>query len=316
MECPRDACHDSQNRILFEVLLKPVQGQRFQPTGFPDLGAATYQAGGTAYLLVESAQSMANRLEATIRDEVKNEPIASANGLSYVAVNDEKGNYLTSSMMEAHRLNSPYIEKCQGDFFTKTFPVAIGVDKSRPISKASFHRALFKYDVNALLHGVFLESLDGRLRVARSLSSFIEAEQVQVAASGGVKNDRIQASKEEGKTAADGFGNLPFHREEFTAEKITAFFSIDLQQMRAFGLGVDAERLLIVLALLKIRRLLDGNLRLRTACDFEVKGDDRVEARRPKRFFLPDGDSLEQDLTECIKKCKSQMDVTTVAFKK
>jgi CRISPR-associated protein Csb1 len=307
---------DSQNRILLEVPLKPVQGHRFQPTGFPDLGAATYQAEGTACLLVESAQSMANRLEATIWDDASNAPITAANGLSYVAVNDEKGNYLTSSMMEAHRMNSPYIEKCQGDFFKKTFPTAIGVDKSRPISKVAFYAALLKYDINALLHGVFLESLDGRLRIARSISSFIEAEQVQVAASGGVKNDRIQASKEEGKTATDGFGNLPFHREEFTAEKITAYFSIDLQQIRAFGLGPDADRLLIVLALVKIRRLLDRNLRLRTACDFEVDGDGPIAARRPVGFDLPDAGNLERELAECIKKCKAKMEVTTVAFKK
>ncbi|NQT12971.1 MAG: type I-U CRISPR-associated protein Cas7, partial [Planctomycetes bacterium] len=58
-------------RLLIEVPLKPVQGSRFQPTGFPDLGAATYsgvrQENGKAVtvdsLLVESAQSMANRLE-------------------------------------------------------------------------------------------------------------------------------------------------------------------------------------------------------------------------------------------------------------
>lgn len=307
---------DSQNRILMEVPLKPVQGQRFQPTGFPDLGAATYQAGGTACLLVESAQSMANRLEATIWDDAKNEPIIKAAGLSYVTVLDSEGDYLTSSMMEAHRLNSPYIEKSEGDFFKKTFPDAIGVDKTRPINKSSFVNTLFRYDVNALLHGVFLESLDGRLRIARSISAFIEAEQIQVAASGGVKNDRIQASKEEGKAAADGFGNLPFHREEFTAEKITAFFSVDLQQIRAYGLGAEAERLLVVLALLKIRRLLDGNLRLRTACDLEVKSEEPITARRPSGFQLPAETLLLTELEACIYKCKKQMEVTTVTYKK
>ena len=50
-----------------EADLKPLQGERFQPTGFPDLGAATYQLpDGTRMLLVESAQSMANHLEKTI----------------------------------------------------------------------------------------------------------------------------------------------------------------------------------------------------------------------------------------------------------
>ncbi len=34
-------------RLLFEIPLKPLQGQRFQPTGFPGLGAATYQTGPT-----------------------------------------------------------------------------------------------------------------------------------------------------------------------------------------------------------------------------------------------------------------------------
>ena len=57
----------SANRLLMEAELVPVQGGRFQPTGFADLGAATYQLpDGTRILLVESAQSMANRLEATI----------------------------------------------------------------------------------------------------------------------------------------------------------------------------------------------------------------------------------------------------------
>jgi len=30
-------------RLLLEVELQPVQGDRFQPTGFPDLGAAIYE---------------------------------------------------------------------------------------------------------------------------------------------------------------------------------------------------------------------------------------------------------------------------------
>lgn len=55
----------TESRLLFSVELKPLQGDRFQPTGFPSLGAATYQTADGPKLLVESAQSMANRLEAT-----------------------------------------------------------------------------------------------------------------------------------------------------------------------------------------------------------------------------------------------------------
>ncbi len=57
-------------RTVLEVDLVPLAGRRFQPTGFPDLGAAEFDiADGSKALLLESAQSMANRLEATTWDE-------------------------------------------------------------------------------------------------------------------------------------------------------------------------------------------------------------------------------------------------------
>ncbi len=52
--------------LLLTAELQPAQGDRFQPTGFADLGAAEYRRpDGTPMLLVESAQSVANRLEKT-----------------------------------------------------------------------------------------------------------------------------------------------------------------------------------------------------------------------------------------------------------
>lgn len=305
----------NESRILFEVPLRPVQGRRFQPTGFPDLGAATYQAGGSACLLVESAQSMANRLESTIWDDSKNGMVDPAEGLSYVRIDDSQGTYLTSSVVESHRINSPYIlEGTDKSFFGK-LREEFSVMETGPVDRTKLAATLFKYDINSLLHGVFLakkELAGGRLRVARAISSFIEAEMVQVAASGGVKNDHVNP---QGDTAK-GFGNVPFHREEFTAEKITAFFSIDLQQIRAYGLGDAASQLLTILALYKIRRLLDGNLRLRTACDLEVATEGDISAKRPHGFVLPDAASLENALRASIEACRSQMEVTTVTYKK
>jgi CRISPR-associated protein Csb1 len=56
-------------RTVLEADLTPLAGSLFQPTGFPDLGAAEFEAaGGTRALLVESAQSMANWLESTTWD--------------------------------------------------------------------------------------------------------------------------------------------------------------------------------------------------------------------------------------------------------
>ena len=122
--------------------------------------------------------------------------------------------------------------------------------KEGPIDRHVLAETLFEFDCNSLLHGVFLakkEMAGGRLRVARSLSAFIEASEAQVAASGGVKNDTVNPS---GDTAR-GFGNVPFHREEYTAQTITAYFNLDLGQIRGYGLGSESERLLILLALYK-----------------------------------------------------------------
>src|SRR5580765_7431671 len=94
------------SRLLMTVPLRPVQGDRFQPTGFPSLGAATYQTREGVKLLVESAQSMANRMETTCWDTAQNKPLEALNGLSHVTVN-RKGAFLTDSMLESHRINSP-----------------------------------------------------------------------------------------------------------------------------------------------------------------------------------------------------------------
>jgi len=301
-------------RLLLEVPLKPVQGHRFQPTGFPDLGAATYQAGTAACLLVESAQSMANRLEKTIWDEGANLLVAEAQGLSHVVVKDADGSYLTSSITEAHRINSPYILEGPDKSVHDKLKASCAVMESGPINRRLLAVTLLKLDVNALIHGVFLakkELAGGRLRIARSLSAFVEAEQVQTASSGGVKNDHVDPSGD----AKKGFGNVPFHREEFTAGKITAYFNLDLQQIRAFGLGEAAEHLLITLALYKIRTFLDGHLRFRTACDFEVATEE-ITARRPDGFTLPGAEDLGKALSEAIKACEGDMETSEVVYTK
>jgi len=304
-------------KALFNVPLVPVQGGRFQPTGFPDLGAATYQSGATPCLLVESAQSMANRLELTIWDPAQNELREFVRGLSYVRVNDQAGNYLTSSIEEAHRLNSVYIENADKSTFHAALREEIVPDDNRPIDRLTFLKTVLKYDANSLLHGVFLESVDGRLRVARALSAFIEAEQVQVAASGGVKNDAVKPGTESGseRTAAEGYGNVPYHREEYTAGTITAYFNLDLGQIRGYGLGDEVEEMLTLLGLYKIRAFLEGDLRLRTACDFAVAGNGIAST---DGFALPSRPELEGALTAAIGKCAEcfggDNGVTTVTY--
>jgi CRISPR-associated protein Csb1 len=315
----------SLEKLLFDIPVAPVQGHRFQPTGFPDLGAATYETEDGTCLLVESAQSMANRLEATCWDDATQGLLPELTGLSYVRVNNDKGAFLTSSMLEAHRINSVYIEKADGGAFHKTLGDEIGFAKDRPIDRGSFVKAVLKFDAGSLLHGVFLESIDGRLRVARAMSAFIEADGVRVAASGGVKNDRVKPGTErnadddisEKKTASEGYGNVPFHRDEFTARTIMLFANVDLAQIRGYGLGDVATKMLLLLALFKLRSLLDGKLRLRTACDFKLMVG-TVKASNAD-FVLPERQDLLTDVGGAIKGCEAQFakdrGVTAVTYK-
>lgn len=304
----------SSSRLLFTIPLKPVQGDRFQPTGFPALGAATYETAGGAKLLVESAQSMANRLEAVCWDSVQGKPVAALAGISHVQVT-RKGATLTDSMLEAHRLNSPYMLEGKDKSFATTLKKDLGGLEEGPINRTLLAQVLLKYDIGALIHGVFLAKKDlagGRLRVARAMSAFIEARGVRVAASGGAKIDHVHPDKVEGDSK-NVFGNIIYARDEFTADGIDLHVNLDLAQIRGYGLGADAENLLVLLALYKLRRLLDGDLRLRTACDLEPVGRD-ITATRPTGFALPSLRELEAALPAAIAACQGKMTETTVAF--
>jgi CRISPR-associated protein Csb1 len=298
-------------RLLFAIPLRPVQGSRFQPTGFPGLGAATYQTAQGTSLLVESAQSMANRLESVCWDEARKAPVDALDGLSHVTV-QRKGAFFTDTMLEAHRLNSPYLlEGSDKKFFEELKSKLTGFEEG-PIDRRKLAGVLLDYDASCLLHGVFLAKsalAGGRLRLPRAMSAFIEADGVHTAASGGVKNDHVNPSG----SAKEGFGNVPFARDEFTADRITLFVNLDLALLRGYGLGPEVDRMLVLLGLYKLAALLERGLRLRTACDLEA-ADERVLASRPKDFRLPPAEALAPELQAAIGAVADRMKHRTVAF--
>ena len=285
-------------RLLVEAMLKPVQGHRFQPTGFPNLGAATYKApNGRDMLLVESAQSVANRLETVCWDDARDDWVSPLRGLPVVKVMIDGSSSLTNSVIEAHRLNSPYILEGNDKSVFIYLEKELSHQKEWRVDIKKLAGVLFKIDTNSVLHGVFLakkELAGGRLRLPRALSAFIEAEGVRIASSGGVKNDSVNPSGDTSK----GFGNVPFPRDEFTAEAIKAYFNLDLAQIRAFDLGAEAEKLLIALALFKIRKFLAEGLRLRTACDLDLAS---LAVTKPDGFAIPELADLTNALPGLIK---------------
>ena len=302
---------DNAKRLLFKIPLEPLQGSRFQPTGFPSLGAATFQTGKGTSLLVESAQSMANHLEMTVWDAARKDIKDELKGLSHVRVT-RNGEFLTDTILESHRLNSPYLLEGKDKTFVDTLKEDIGVLETGPIDRRKLAKTLLKYDINSLLHGVFLakpQLAGGRLRVARALSAFIEADDVRVAPSGGVKNDHVNPSG----VTKDGFGNVPFARDEYTAESITLYVNLDLAQIRGYGLGDAVERLLTLLSLYKLRALTGEGMRLRTACDLHVEHEG-IEAAMPSGWLLPRLEDLKEDVKTAISDCKDKMVVKDVTF--
>jgi CRISPR-associated protein Csb1 len=289
----------SAPRLLIEAELKPLQGDRFQPTGFPNLGAAEYDTpGGRKMLLVESVQSVANRFEVVCWDESQDDWVPPLRNLPLVKVMDANGSPLTNSILEAHRLNSPYILEGKDESVLKLLKDRLaGMEEGR-VDLHALAEVLLSLDPNSLIHGVFLAKKDlagGRLRLPRALSGFIEAQDVKTAASGGVKNDIVNPS---GDTAR-GFGNVPFSRDEFTAGRIVAYFNLDLAQLRGYRLGAIVERLLVGLAFYKIRAFLERGLRLRTACDLCLAADHLVTTF-PAGYLLPELSELEADLPDLI----------------
>jgi len=297
------------SRTVIEVGLKPLAGSLFQPTGFPDLGPAEF---GDGNLLVESAQSMANWLEGTTWDPARSEPAAGLAALPYVRIVSPDGAYLTSSRVEAHRLACAYIMDgtiggTGGPKGREWLPEQLGLVKGRPLDNRAVARACFRLDPLSLVHGVFFaqKTWPWQPRVARALTSFIEASGIQSAISGGVKRDSVL---NEGKGFTDqGYGSIPHHRVEYTAKEITAYFAVDHAQLRSYGLSEPAVALLQALADFEIATLLDRGLRLRTRCDLVPD-----EVRRGE---IPDAAEAAQRIAKFAADCEEELgQVTTVTW--
>ena len=313
----------TSTRILIEATLKPLQGDRFQPTGFADLGAATYERpDGTRMLLVESAQSMANRLEKVCVADDGVSLSSELEGLPYVEVQFEGDSTAkTSSLAEAHRVNSPFVlggHDTAGKPFAPVLVSAMGFHSGQTGSPDWSHvaKGLMMYDPSSILHGVFLANLakfkpkiegGDRIRIARAITAFVEASDVREVFSGGVKNSYVDPPGTLRVEEVDGdvYSNVPYARREFTAGQIKASFAIDVELLRSYRLGNPATRLLVTLALFKIRSFLDGGMRLRTACDLVLDGEQPVRVTTPQGEPLPSRVDLLKAVKAGLGECRS-----------
>jgi len=271
-----------EGRVVIAAQLEPIDGRhaRFQPASFPHLGPAEYQRpDGKRMLVVESEQSMANRLEAVLWDDTDKRPSQVVRPLPYVVVESEDGRYLTSSRQDPHRLASIYImdgklkheDKRGLDWVREQLGLeAVTPGHAQPTDWPAVYRGILRMDPLCLVHGVFFSNpgIPTQPRVTRALRAYVEAEGVQQADFGGVKKDLVipKMVRELGVGAQQGYGFVPYHRRHYTAEAIWARFMIDTVQLRGYGLGDDVTRLLTAVALYQVFSWLAEPQRLRTDC--------------------------------------------------
>jgi len=285
-------------RLVVSATLGPVAGlDRFQPAGFPEVGHVIYRAPraeGTyeAVCIVDSPASMANHLESVcIRGPHDPELVTELDGMPYVRCVTDAGwpevdesepkAVVVTSLTEGHRIASTYFlggkRLANGSAVNTSFEeelrqecdvLPLGKKKAHPQPDAwwTVFSTLFRYDPNALVHGVLFPQW--QVKIPRALSAHMEALGAARVDRAGVKFDRL------GKTTS---GQPIFAVDEEVAREIKATFVLDLALVRSFGrddVGLDAAQkaFLVGLALWKIGRLIGGPFRYRSGCDLVCIG--------------------------------------------
>jgi CRISPR-associated protein Csb1 len=193
---------------------------------------------------------------------------------------------VVTSLTEGHRIASTYFlggrriesKKLGEDAFEAKLAAECGIlplgkKKAHPSPEAwwKVFSTIFKYDPNALVHGVLFPQW--QVKIPRVLTAHLEALGAGRVDSSGVKFDRL------GKTTS---GQPIFSKDEGTAREIRATFILDLALLRSFGRGKQGENgqkglhdkqkaFLVAFALWKIGRLVHGPFKYRTGCDLECE---------------------------------------------
>lgn len=297
-------------RLVLTARLRPVAGlDRFQPAGFPEIGHVIYDAprrdaSSEKVCIVDSPASMANHLEwvcmrsrwdLDLAEELKGVPylrcVTDRGWPNHDSVNNGKVDpknieVVVTSLTEGHRIASTYFlggkriegQKLRDGLFETELAnecgiLPLGKKKAHPSPEAwwTVFSTLFKYDPNALVHGVLFPQW--QVKIPRVLTAHLEAFGAGRVDSSGVKFDRL------GKTTS---GQPIFSRDEETAREIRATFILDLALLRSFGRGKKGENgqkgmndkgkaFLVAFALWKIGRLVRGPFKYRTGCDLECE---------------------------------------------
>jgi CRISPR-associated protein Csb1 len=258
---------------VIRASLKLRNGNFLQPTGFPDIGACIYRdKDGHRWCLVESEQSMSNRLEAVCMKE-NGVWVDELKGLPLIVVKDKGGNLLATNLTEPHRIASSYIleGKLAGgtENLRKLFEEKIGLENIGlendgdiwPLDKrANLEKLVFALDPAALLHGFqFVQWKFVGLRQTRLIHARLEAKLADdpEVHCGMVKWDAIEPESTREERANKGQSIAA--KSRIVPKNITATFEIDLLALKSLSLADNRKKFLLGLALWKIGAFLNNN---------------------------------------------------------
>jgi CRISPR-associated protein Csb1 len=247
---------------------------------------------------------------------------------------------VVTSLTEGHRIASTYFhgfkrreKNPKTDKAEEVVKAGQTVDKSGVLSKNSFEdqlidqfgvvlpgnnrahpppdrwwdvfKTIFKYDPNALVHGVLFPQW--QIKISRMLTAHLEAFGAARVDRSGVKFDRL------GKTTS---GQPIFAIDDATAREIRASFTLDLRLLQSLGregangevrgLSEKQKEFLVALALWKIERLLRQPFRYRSGCYLECKSLQRgVPNPENAEANAPDGEiAINPKISEAIRDAK------------
>ena len=289
------------DRVIIEASLTLANGNFFQPTGFPDIGACVFvDKAGRRRCLVESEQSMANRLEAVCMQPPGTWRAPFAGKLPILRVSDASGGLLATNLTEPHRLSSSYVLEGtlgNGSKLQDVLRDRLGVStdgKRWPLDKRSeLSRVVFALDPAAMLHGFqFMQWSAVGLRQQRLLHARMEA---VLAGDTDVHYGMVKVDAIEPESSSQKMGNKGqsiAHKARLVPDSISATFEIDVMGLRERRLVAEdtkansaAQKFLLALALWKIRQFLadqpafdartgqvERSLRLRSDCSLMCSG--------------------------------------------
>lgn len=308
----------SQTQILnmqHNISLRSVL-PTFVPAGFVDVGHSTVREArsGKTLVIVDSVQSIANHLEATIVPQ-PGQVIAGLEAMPYLrlTITDPHGRTRRTSSLELpHRLAS-------GWFCRAAELRSFQAELAERILDHGIAAATFFYCPNSLLHGVFYSQLAGLdpniAKTPRLLTAEVVACGAQSVADGGVAKDPVSVNgkefdlesafpkREKDKEISSdnpasrvGIGFIPFRHQAFIAEEIELAVYLAEERIERLPLPDPGREVLSLLARLKLARLLAAPLDLRAHCIFQAE---QIPAE------LSDAAALLAELQEKLNACRS-----------